>query len=274
MVQQLAANSSLAMLNDAPVGVILASGNGQVQWLNRTMEAFLAIEAEQLLNKSVDDLTPDHLKPLPEEQFMVMIPARAGRIPRYCKVYTTPMGEATGDEQSQAFYFVDVSDVKEERDQLAQQVDKLTINDKLTGLPTKHAALRSMEPLVALSRRYGNPLSVILIELGGLYDLDEPQQEKTLIKISQMLKDQMRWVDQVGRYDYSQFLLVLPQTDSDSAIILQDKITAQLDQLGLTDNPQLEIKLGLAGWSKGDDIRSLIAKAAEKCKTEVTTPII
>ncbi|MDX2463692.1 MAG: diguanylate cyclase, partial [Porticoccus sp.] len=90
---------------------------------------------------------------------------------------------------------------------------------------------------------------------------------------SQLLRDQMRWADLVGRLDSGQFVFVLPETDKEAAISLANKIASQLNALKVTVDDQLSVEpqacFGVASWEKGDDIRLLLERSNEATQTAI-----
>jgi GGDEF domain-containing protein len=84
------------------------------------------------------------------------------------------------------------------------------------------------------------------------------------LSVSRFLRDRLRWVDQIARWEDQLFLLVLPETSESDARGLLNKIAAEQDYMVLPEalgklRPQLTF--GMACWTKGDDIRTLLRKA-------------
>ena len=135
-------------------------------------------------------------------------------------------------------YYLDTTDQQNalgDRDRLHEELAQHTTRDAVTGLPNRQALLQGLEPLVSRSRRYHNPLSVIRLRIDNLADIDtefgKGNSETALTAVSQMLKDQMRWADLIGRFDNDEFLLVLPETAADAANYLLEKLRQRLSDL-------------------------------------------
>ena len=161
------------------------------------------------------------------------------------------------------YFFLDVSEQKAlyaEKAVLEDELSRLSTRDKLTGLPNKIALLQGLEPLISRSRRYNNPLTVIHLDV----DLSNASdKENSLLKLSHMLRDQMRWADIVGRLNENKFLLILPETPEDAANILVEKLTAKISELKSAANLEISVFFGVANWTTGDDSRLLLKRAAE-----------
>ena len=137
-----------------------------------------------------------------------------------------------------------------ERDRLEEDLQQLTTRDPVTGLPNRRALLQGLEPLISRSRRYSNPISLIKLRVDG-QGLDDAAQEEVWIKTGQLLKEQMRWADIIGRYDGSDFLLILPETPLDATETLASKLCEQMAQLD--SETKVQAYCGLTSWQKGDD---------------------
>ncbi|MDH5729858.1 MAG: GGDEF domain-containing protein, partial [Gammaproteobacteria bacterium] len=184
------------------------------------------------------------------------------------------------DEQGQVLnsnYFIDVSETidlsKQNQDLEAQLADNIP-TDKLTGLLNRKSLLNALERQVSRSRRYSNPLSVIIVRLHhwqASHDDSAATINDALTAIAFDLRDQMRWVDLIGRTDDQEFTLILPETASDDASHLAEKIRKRLLDLSHPDKPEMQLKIslkaGVTSWRKGDDIRLLYARALEAAES-------
>ncbi len=155
--------------------------------------------------------------------------------------------------------------LREENRRLKQQVEELSITDELTGLTNRRALKRALETQVTRSRRYHNPLSVMLIEV-ALEDSTEEPGDEIILAVSRFLGESLRWVDMIARWDKQQFILVLPETAIDDGQRLLQKIRQGFGQSELftqfSDSSTL-LYVGLAEWQKGDDVRLLLQRASK-----------
>ena len=86
-----------------------------------------------------------------------------------------------------------------------------------------------------------------------------------VLGVSRFLRDRLRWVDQIGRWEDNIFLLVLPETEQEDARALLDKIGTEISNTTLP--PPLEginpvLSFGMGVWKKGDDLRTLLRAAS------------
>ena len=128
--------------------------------------------------------------------------------------------------------------------------------------------LQNLDPLVSRSRRYNNPLSVVVLSVAGLADYNTlptgPDAQQVLLAVGHLLKDQLRWADIISRSLSNEFVIVLPETSTEAAQKLIDKIRAHLVSLVIPGAPEksyaIDARFGLAGWQKGDDAQQLLQR--------------
>ncbi|OGT18915.1 MAG: hypothetical protein A2V90_06825 [Gammaproteobacteria bacterium RBG_16_57_12] len=279
MEQEIEKPFARQILKSMPFGIMVTDQQGNIAWTNDLMRDLIDVStsgsghgAAQLQQAAVTFLNDQRLISLTDPVDSTEIWIRHSEF---------PIKDDTGRALAVHFY-EDVSearDLRQQRDQLEEKLQKLTPVDPLTNLPSRHAILQSLTPLVSLSRRYAKPLSIILLEISNLDQFDEEHGEPTagevLVSLSRLLKDQMRWADLIGRYDNNQFLLVLPETARDDAVKLVDKIHPMISQLDVPELPfgpvALTPKYGISQWAKGDDMRRLMQRATQALHTARAT---
>jgi diguanylate cyclase (GGDEF)-like protein len=129
---------------------------------------------------------------------------------------------------------------------------------------------------VSRSRRYLNPLSIVLIRLEDLEETNKSvagiQKQRLVRGIAKMLKEKLRWVDVVGCWDRDAFMLILPETAQESAAKLVRKIETYICRMLAEEeragSNTVVVNIGQAEWTKGDDITSLLARVESDLRDE------
>ena len=251
-------------LQSAPIGILLLDETGTIQWHNNTLPQMLGIDTP-LIGK-----TPTMLK---DEQRAILIdPPETMLLQKNNKPCWLRCNRQQIDAHNSIHFYLDISaeqQLRQERDQLAADLQQLTTRDPITGLPNRHALLQGLEPLVSRSRRYSNPLSLIKLHT-TIMDNDTPtteQLEASWMVMAQLLKDQMRWADIIGRYDGSDFLLILPETTEEAARQLAEKLCTLINEqtLNSAEGMSYHIKpfCGITGWRKGDDDTLMLQRISD-----------
>lgn len=255
----------------APIGVLVLDSANTIVYAN---DAARALAGDKLKNNGV----PFSVLPAPFQQCILkneslvdVTNATSGQATTL-KCWSERVTTAQGDMA--VYYYLDISELHsayQERDKLAEELSRLTTRDAVTGLPNRQALMQGLEPLVSRSRRYENPLSVIRLRIAKPSVLDQQYGagagDQALVRVSQLLRDQMRWADLIGRYADDEFLLILPETSGDAAASLVEKLSQRLESLTVK-TPQgktidVDFRFGSSQWKKGDDAVLLLQAAAD-----------
>jgi len=264
-------------LNMSPVGTIIFNQDNKIKWTNQAMREFLSAREEELTDLSFTDLNAKYLDGFSEHPDLWKVSASTSQQSRWLISLNSPQNEDSSDNNIR--YFVDVTEImklKTECRNLKDQLENNSSSDLLTGLLNNRSLMQSLEPQVSRSRRYGNPLSIIVMQIESYETQSEnvtPATDQVLTAVSFYLRDQMRWVDLVGRTNDQEFTLILPETSKSDADTLANKINKRLANLSLPDSPEVTAKVnakfGVAEWGKGDDSAILLKKARE-CATNIS----
>ncbi len=248
-------------LQSAPVGIVLLDEKKGVQWHNDTLPQLLGVSREELSGTTKEELRA--ILTDPPETIRLQINDK----PRWLRCNRQAI-----DAKNSVHFYLDITTeqlLRQERDQLVEDLQQLTTRDIATGLPNRHALLQGLEPLISRSRRYGNPLSLIMLHahLDGSESMNDALQEQIWTQMAQLLKDQMRWADIIGRYDGANFLLILPETTEEAAGQLAEKLSALVKEQTLEgeDGERYGIKpyCGITGWHKGDDATLMLQRISD-----------
>ena len=243
------------------MGMALSNADKNITWVNTTFENYLGISAADIDNHSISNL-PEILQPLFTTSGVIHIPANAVHDDQW---YMCNQQEVNGNT---AHYITDVGPLHllmQERESLQNELREALAVDEITGLPNKVALFQSLEPQISRSRRYNNILSIVILRINHLENLDKADCSQLLLAISQMLSDQVRWADIVGKLNESDFMLVLPETGIEACATLCENLTNRLNSIvlpeELPDDYTLSASFGYSEWAKGDDLVLLMQKA-------------
>ncbi|HEX8834354.1 MAG TPA: GGDEF domain-containing protein, partial [Abditibacteriaceae bacterium] len=141
------------------------------------------------------------------------------------------------------------SDLENAREQLRLQMQ----NDDLTKLLNRRFFFQAAHRECGRARRYNSELSCLMIEIDHFKRLTSMLGfecgDVMLRAVSGILRDYTRDSDIVARFDEEKFVIILPETDINGAMMLREKIqrAVQEEQLMWHDKPlPLSISLGEA----------------------------
>lgn len=263
MLKEIKSSKLGQILTSCPMGLALSDDKQQITWVNETFENYLGISSDEISGQKIHEL-PEVLQPLFTSSSAVHIPANSIRDDQW---YMCNQQTLNGNT---AHYISDVGPIqmlKQERDLLKDELREALAIDEITGMPNKVALFQSLEPAISRSRRYNNQLSIVILRLNDLEQLEQTQSIKLLLSISQLLNDQVRWADIVGKLNETDFLIVLPETSGDACKNLIDNLNTHINNLNLPeelpDTYKVNTNFGYAEWEKGDDLTLLMNKARQ-----------
>lgn len=267
---------AVAVLSALPVGVFIADADGKVRWVNDTLCDQLGVPRERLLGIERAALPARKTLSLSKTIHWLHAPgAGAGERRFECVTQTL---EGLGDFDGSVGCVIDVSRYETGRRprQLYPELKDPGRLDPATGLLNALTMQQELVQQVARSRRYLNPLSVVIIRLQDLGLTGESvtaiQKQRLVRGIAKMLKEKLRWVDVVGCWERDAFMLILPETALEPASKLVRKIETYINRLRLEEErageSMVAVGIGLAEWGKGDDLPALLARAERSLRGE------
>jgi diguanylate cyclase (GGDEF)-like protein len=153
------------------------------------------------------------------------------------------------------------------------------IHDELTGLFNFRHCMDRLRREVAVSRRYGLDLSLLLVDLDGFRLFNQTfgrdRGDAALVEVAGILRDVTRnEVDILARYGRDEFLIILPQTRANdpeplTAAIVASRVHERLDAHRFESAPgqrdiAVTVSIGVAGVGLGGYTAEELLACAEK----------
>ena len=155
-------------------------------------------------------------------------------------------------------------------EEMTNRLADLASRDSLTGLFHHGKIMEKLSMEIYRSARYGVALSCVMIDLDKFKTINDTHGhqvgDEILIRIAQILRDNCRKTDIVGRYGGEEFLIIMPHTPQESAVakanVLRSKI-AEEDFVSLPENWRLTASFGVASMEPFEehDAASLVKRA-------------
>jgi len=146
---------------------------------------------------------------------------------------------------------------------IVRQLINLANIDPLTGVYNKHFLLRALSAEVERSKRHGFPLSIMFIDLNKFKKINDQMGhsigDDVLRKTAEKIKKSVRTTDVIARYGGDEFVLVMPQTDLNSAYKLLNRLTEAISNLEFQGGYSIGISAGITCFpDDGDNVDNLI----------------
>jgi len=128
--------------------------------------------------------------------------------------------------------------------------------DALTGLPNNRSVQATLKRMVAQANRSGRPLSALLLDLDHFKQINDNyghgRGDEVLAAAAEAMRSAVRESDFVGRYGGEEFLILLPDTDSEGAVRSAEMVRAAVAAVSVPNvDRQVTTSVGVAVL--GDD---------------------
>jgi diguanylate cyclase (GGDEF)-like protein len=120
-----------------------------------------------------------------------------------------------------------------QQERLVGELAELTMRDPLTGLHNRRHAEHELPRMSATAQRYDQPLAMALLDLDHFKQVNDRYSyavgDEVLLRFTAILRDNARASDVVVRYGGEEFLLVMPQTTLEQALVLCERLRAAVE---------------------------------------------
>jgi len=157
-------------------------------------------------------------------------------------------------------------------DTLAQRIETYreeAERDFLTGIYNRRLAMRLLEKEIRRTRRTRSPLSLLLLDVDRFKEFNDTcghlAGDDVLRVLARIVTHAARATDIVGRYGGEEFMVVLPDTSVDNAVVLAERLRAEVERFGREHPGQWRsrpptISIGVCAVSPRDDSEAAIGR--------------
>jgi len=146
------------------------------------------------------------------------------------------------------------------------QVRRLADTDPLTGVFNRRAWARRLAELQERTHLHGESLSLLFLDLDRFKEVNDrfghDAGDRALQTLAAVMREELREVDEVGRYGGEEFVVALPGVGARRAMQIGERIRARLHQLASASPGLPTVSIGVAS-ARGDepDTDSLVRRA-------------
>ena len=143
----------------------------------------------------------------------------------------------------------------EQRKEAEEKLKKLASNDELTGCVNFRMTMELLENEIARSRRYQKQFTIVMIDIDHFKRINDDYGHlagnDALIAFSDILKKSVRNIDTVGRYGGEEFLIILPESGPNHALVALERIRSNLKKAKITSPHLKDVKELILEFSAG-----------------------
>ncbi len=153
----------------------------------------------------------------------------------------------------------------EKAEEATCRLEELVIRDSMTCLYNHAFALSCLKEEVDRAVRRNSALSVIMMDIDHFKKINDtyghPFGDNVLKQLSQTFQNNCRSIDTVARYGGEEFLIILPDTTSQIASVIANRLLGLARNLKFENDVSVTVSAGIAGHIPGDTASSLIDRA-------------
>jgi diguanylate cyclase (GGDEF)-like protein/PAS domain S-box-containing protein len=155
----------------------------------------------------------------------------------------------------------------------SQKMSQLSMTDELTKLYNRRHFYKVLVIEIDRARRYDRPVSLAILDVDRFKDYNDKfghvSGDSVLKSLGGALASYLRKTDTPFRYGGDEFAVILPETDSNKAKDIIERVRLEWLHMPKTESLGLEIPLGfsagIAGFPKNADSLVFLADAALYC---------
>ncbi len=119
--------------------------------------------------------------------------------------------------------------------QLKQRYEELAVIDELTGLHNRRFFFPEAHAAVAQAVRYGSPLSLVEMDVDRFKRINDlfghGMGDTVLRDVAKVLQEEKREADVLARFGGEEFIMLLPETDQEGAVVFTERLRRQISRL-------------------------------------------
>lgn len=252
------------VLDSMPEPLLLIDARGVLVEANSAARALLVQDEGTIVGQPLsrlDRVLGRGLSRVPAEGGSVEIERQDLEGGRTFDVLVSPVVSHGGMVRGRLVVLRDVSDRKAaERELLAarerleranEELALLASTDPLTHLASRRHFLERLKEELRLAQRRGEPLSLLLFDLDGFKSINDtfghPAGDVLLAAVGAVLAEVRRAGDLAGRLGGEEFAILLPSTDAAGALLVAEKLRAEIADLVVPDDEGREMRITMSG---------------------------
>ncbi|HEV8523566.1 MAG TPA: sensor domain-containing diguanylate cyclase [Terriglobales bacterium] len=203
----------------------LKVGEGIAGWVARHGESVIVpdVHTDPRFAKRIDEMTKWQTRSI------ICVPLRAKhRVMGVIQLINSPVETFSETEMFFLHALCDYAAIAIENARAVERIQELTITDDCTGLYNARHLYKTLEAEVYRSARFGYEFSVLFIDLDHFKKVNDTYGHlagsKLLAEVGFKLKSQLRLIDYAFRYGGDEFVILLPQTPKEAALVVARRI--------------------------------------------------
>lgn len=266
-------------------GVMVIDAQGAVLACNDSAEQILATSRDDLMQRNAfqsrSAVIREDNTPLPPEDWPIAVALKTGQpvrniilgicLPsselRWLSVNATPIAHSSQEAMPHTIV-VSFHDVTEQK-VLTRELENQAQTDFLTGACNRRQLFALAERELQRAQRYKSPFAVLLLDIDHFKRINDHYGhlvgDSVLQHLVEMLKQQLRDVDIIGRLGGEEFLVLLPETSEAPALEIAERLRQEIAAgevlLDSGEQVRFTVSIGITAMRGGDNLNAIIRRA-------------
>jgi diguanylate cyclase (GGDEF)-like protein len=203
----------------------LKVGEGIAGWVAKHGESLIVpdVYTDPRFAKRIDEMTKW------QTRSMICVPLKSkNRVLGVIQLINSPVDNFGENEMFFLHALCDYSAIAIDNARAVEKIQELTITDDCTGLYNARHLYKTLEAEVYRSQRFNYEFSVCFLDLDHFKRVNDEHGHligsKLLADIGYRIKSTLRLIDYAFRYGGDEFVVLLPQTSKDQALIVAKRL--------------------------------------------------
>jgi len=151
---------------------------------------------------------------------------------------------------------------------LFAQMQQQALTDGLTGCYNRRSFELQLERDLHLASRMKQPLSLIMLDFDNFKHINDQAGHEAgdmaLCMLADNLRAELRAVDTAARFGGDEFVIILPQADTEGALLVAERLRTRVEQMDIPGYGSVTSSLGVATFPYHASSRDTLVVAADR----------
>jgi diguanylate cyclase (GGDEF)-like protein len=151
-----------------------------------------------------------------------------------------------------------------ELEKIKDKFEILATTDSLTNINNRYSLMNMLESEMSRAKRYNTPLCVMMYDIDFFKNVNDTfghdVGDSVLIELSNLMKQNLRDVDIIGRYGGEEFMIVLPNTPLEATKNFAERLRMKVEENNFEIAGKITISMGVIELDKDENIDELFKR--------------
>ncbi|MCK9338010.1 MAG: GGDEF domain-containing protein [Arcobacteraceae bacterium] len=145
-----------------------------------------------------------------------------------------------------------------------KEIEKIAFVDTLTGASSRLKFNIILEDMIHVGKRFNKKFSLVMLDIDHFKSFNDKYGHDIgdfiLQEVSKNIKFMIRETDTFARWGGEEFMIILPYTEIDQAIVFTKKVQNAINSMEFTNLPSVSCSFGVVEYIEDDDKENIIKR--------------